>query len=114
MKILSIAFGTLLSILFTTQFSFSQSSPSVSPADTVKNLTFKVKGITCSNDLKSITANVEKLNHVANCKPGKQGPTTTFHIQYNPLWVSEKEIITAIESTPGCDSPESRLYKVRQ
>lgn len=65
-------------------------------------------------DLKMIAANVEKKQGVSSCKPGKQGTTTTFEIQYNPAVVTEKEIFAAIENTGSCENPDARPYKVKQ
>ena len=82
--------------------------------NTSKTLSTKVKGITCSSDLKTISANVEKLKGVNACKPGKTGPTTAFMITYNPTLITEKEIYNAIKSTPGCDNPNDRPYQIKQ
>lgn len=64
-------------------------------------------------DLKTIAGNVEKLNGVISCKAGKQGPTTTFDVRYNPTLTSEKQIFAAIENTGGCSDPDARPYKVK-
>ncbi|WP_017259393.1 heavy-metal-associated domain-containing protein [Pedobacter arcticus] len=79
-----------------------------------KTLTTKVKGITCSSDLKTISANVEKLKGVKACKAGKTGPTTAFEVSYNPALITEKEIYSAIQGTPGCKSPNDRPYQIKQ
>lgn len=94
--------------------SFSQVWPSDQSADSLITAIIKVKGITCSMDLKIISANVEKLNGVGSCKPGKHGTTTTFHVKYNPTLISEKEIFLAIENTGSCEKPDERPYKVKQ
>lgn len=88
--------------------------PVVNQLDTVKTIQVKVKGITCSTDLKMIASNVEKVNGVISCKPGKEGATTTFSVEFDPTKVSEKEIYTAIEGTGSCENPEERPYKVKQ
>ena len=82
--------------------------------DSIKTITYKVKGISCSKDLKMITANVEKMKGVNSCKPGKKGTTTSFIINYNPLLVKESEILAAIENTGSCENPDDRPYKVKQ
>lgn len=92
---------------------FSQTANVYAQADTLKKSFVKVKGVTCSMDLKSISANVEKLKGVSSCKTGKQGPTTTFEVHFNPLLVTEKEIYAAIEGTGGCHDPNERPYKVK-
>lgn len=82
--------------------------------DSLKTATVKVKGINCANDLKTIANNVEKVNGVSSCKSGKQGTTTTFEVVYNPAYVTEKEIFSAIENTGGCENPNDRPYKVKK
>lgn len=76
-------------------------------------ITIKVKGVTCSNDLKTLADNVKELKGVSDCKPGKMGPTSVFKITYNPALVSTKEIYKAIEDTGGCSDPNERPYKVK-
>ena len=76
-------------------------------------ITIKVKGVTCSNDLKTLADNVKELKGVSDCKPGKMGPTSVFKITYNPALVSTKEIYKAIENTGGCSDPNDRPYKVK-
>lgn len=76
-------------------------------------ITVKVKGVTCSNDLKTLSDNVKELKGVSDCKPGKMGPTSVFKITYNPALVSTKEIFKAIENTGGCSDPDDRPYKVK-
>ncbi len=95
------------------QLSFAQSTPAAPSSDSLKTASVKVKGITCSMDLKTIAGNVEKLSGVVSCKAGKQGPTTTFDIRYNPALTNEKQIFTAIENTGGCSDPDARPYKVK-
>lgn len=106
---------TFIFILASTTASFAQSTKEeVQIEDATKTITTKVKGITCSDDLKTISANVEKLKGVSTCKAGKTGPTTTFEIAYNPALVTEKEIHAVIQDTEGCENPDDRPYKVRQ
>jgi copper chaperone CopZ len=76
-------------------------------------ITIKVKGVTCSNDLKTLSNNVKELKGVKECKPGKAGAVSVFNITYNPLEVSTKEIYKAIENTGGCSNPKDRPYKVK-
>lgn len=96
----------------TASVAFAQSTITNQQTDSVK--TVRVKGITCSSDLKTIAANVEKLKGVKSCKPGKTGPTTTFEIKYNADSISEKEVFAAIEGTGGCKNPDDRPYKVKK
>jgi copper chaperone CopZ len=76
-------------------------------------ITIKVKGVTCSNDLKTLSDNVKELKGVSDCKPGKMGPTSVFKITFNPALVGTKEIYKAIENTGGCSDPNDRPYKVK-
>lgn len=107
-------FIALIVFTFSTQIAYSQTSPATEQTVPEKKAAIKVKGITCSNDLKSISGNVEKLKGVSACKPDKTGPTTKFEISFNPLLVSEQEIFAAIEATPGCQNPNDRPYKVKK
>lgn len=102
-------------MLATTTTNFAQSKlDQAKTTVTTENITTKVKGITCATDVKTIAANVEKLNGVSACTPAKTGPTTTYEIAYNPDLVTEEEITAAIQDTPGCKNPNDRPYKVRQ
>lgn len=80
---------------------------------TDSTITIKVKGVTCSADLKTLAGNVKELKGVSECKPGKMGPTSVFKITYNPALVGTKEIYKAIENTGGCSDPNDRPYKVK-
>ena len=80
---------------------------------TDSTITIKVKGVTCSNDLKTLSDNVKELKGIIDCKPGKAGPTSVFKITYNTAQVSTKEIYKAIENTGGCSDPNERPYKVK-
>lgn len=93
---------------------FSQTTSTRLQTDSLKTLSIKVKGITCSMDLKMIAANVEKLQGVSSFKAGKQGTATTFEAKFNPALVTEKEIYAAIEGTGSCENPDERPYKVKQ
>lgn len=105
---------TVLLLTVTTMSAFSQTENNIQPTDSLKTANIKVKGITCSMDLKMISANLEKLNGVSSCIAGKHGTTSTFEVKYNPLLVSEKDIYAAIEGTGSCENPEERPYKVKK
>ncbi|MBK8243643.1 MAG: hypothetical protein IPK88_09470 [Saprospiraceae bacterium] len=96
----------------TTSIAFAQST--TQKTDSTKTVTIKVKGISCSMDLKMISANVEKLKGVSSCKAGKMGTTSSFEVKFNPALVTEKEINTAIENTGSCENPDERPYKIKQ
>ena len=83
----------------TTNIAFSQTTSNHPSTDSLKTATIKVKGITCSIDLKMISANVDKVKGVSSSKVVKQGTVTTFEVNYNPSLVAETEIFAAIENT---------------
>jgi copper chaperone CopZ len=91
--------------------SFAQNENPVS--DTATTITIKVKGVTCKNDLVTLSDNVKELKGVADCKSGKMGPVSEFQITFNPGLVGTKEIYKAIENTAGCSDPKDRPYKVK-
>jgi copper chaperone CopZ len=83
--------------------------------ETIKTLTakVKVKGVTCATDIKTLTTNIEKLDGVTACIPGKHRPSTSFEIMYDPSLISEEEIHAAIEITAGCKNPDDRPYQIK-
>jgi len=84
-------------------------------AQTVKTIKLKVAGITCSGDCKDIQKVVSDMNGVKACKQvGKPSATSVFEVSFNPAVISEKEIRSAVEATPGCEDPKDRPYKVKQ
>lgn len=115
MKYSNIFVLTIAFMLVTTTTNFAQSATEKTQiSDTTTIITTKVKGITCSTDLKMISANVEKLKGVSSCEAKKTGPTTTFEIAYNPSLITVKEIYAAIQNTGSCENPDERPYKVKQ
>jgi copper chaperone CopZ len=76
-------------------------------------VTIKVKGVTCSNDLKTLSTNVKELKGVSECKPGKAGAVSVFKVTYNPAVVNIKDIHKAFENTGGCSDPNDRPYKIK-
>ncbi|MDZ4794346.1 MAG: hypothetical protein SGI83_08735 [Bacteroidota bacterium] len=103
----------LAALVFTalSNHSFGQNETRVS--DTATTITIKVKGVTCKNDLVTLSDNVKELKGVADCKSGKMGPVSEFQITFNPVLVGTKEIYKAIENTAGCSDPKDRPYKVK-
>ncbi len=77
-------------------------------------ITLKVKGLTCSNDLKTIATNVKEIKGVTACKPGKLGPTSTYKITFNPAVVNRNDLVAVIENTPGCGDGDEKPYKVKK
>ncbi|MCG9910702.1 MAG: hypothetical protein MH137_05305 [Flavobacteriales bacterium] len=113
MKFIKSFFLAFILLTATAKFAFTQIPTPIQNSDSLKIASVKVKGITCSTDLKMISANVEKVKGVSSCKAGKQGTTTTFEIKYNPTIATEKDIFSAIENTGSCEKPEERPYKVK-
>ena len=105
-KKLIIAFLMLISI-------GSKSFAQIEQPATDTTITIKVKGVTCNNDLKTLSTNVLELKGVSECKPGKAGAVSVFKVTYNPAQVDTKEIYKAIENTGGCSDPNERPYKVK-
>ncbi|GJM34341.1 MAG: hypothetical protein DHS20C18_33420 [Saprospiraceae bacterium] len=93
--------------------STDQATSTEQTAENIKTLTVKVKGVGCSSDLKSISANVKKLEGVNSCESVKMGATSSFEVSYNSALVTEKQIHAAIEGTGGCQNPNDRPYKVK-
>ena len=116
MRFIKLFVLAIIVLTATANSGFSQTTTTTTnqTADSLKTATVKVKGITCSMDLKMISANVEKVKGVSSCKAGKQGTTTTFEVKYNPALVTEKEIFAAIEGTGSCENPDERPYKIKQ
>lgn len=98
----------------TTNFAYSQTTATNQTTGNLETATVKVKGITCSMDLKMISAHAEQVKGVSRCKVGKQGTTTTFEVKHNPTTVTEKEIFAAIGNTGSCENPGERPYKIKQ
>lgn len=109
----SIAVALVLSVA-SINTTHAQTTGAPQPTDSVVTAVIKVKGITCASDIKTIAANVEKLQGVKSFKSEKQGPTTTFQVVFNPAIITTKDIYTAIEDTNGCENPDDRPYKVKQ
>ncbi len=81
-------------------------------SDSLRVIVWKVKGITCSSDLKRISTNVTQVPGVASCKVLKQGPKSTFEVRYHPAKTDEAAVAAAIQATPDCENPDKRPYQV--
>jgi copper chaperone CopZ len=101
--------------LLTAQYSkaYNISEQAAQTSDSIQTVVLKVKGITCSTDLKMICSSIDKLNGALSCKVLKQGPTTTFEVTYNTKKLAENEIKSAIENTASCEYPDERPYKIK-
>ncbi len=114
MKTIKLFIASIVFILIAQSATAQTTTIPAQEANAIKISAVKVKGVTCKNDLLSISASVEKLKGVSTCKADKAGPTTTFQIKFDPALVSEKEIFAAIMDTPGCEDPKDRPYKIKQ
>lgn len=106
----------LVFILILGSVSFTHAQQANTLSSSANNSTLiktKVKGISCSKDLKMISDSVVKLKGVTSCEPGKKGTTTTFEIYFDPALVTEKQIHEAIQNTGSCENPSERPYKVK-
>jgi copper chaperone CopZ len=106
----------------TTTTALAQTAPSetattalqqIQEATPVKTVETKVKGVTCADDVKTITRTVENIKGITSCVGTKKGPTTTFEITYNPSITTLDNIHKVIEATSGCKDPNDRPYKVK-
>ena len=83
-------------------------------SDSLKTVTLRIGGITCSNDCQMIASSVSRVKGVRQCQTvGKESATTAFKMQYDPRQTSEKDIQTAILNTGACEAPSERPYKVK-
>jgi copper chaperone CopZ len=112
MKIIKILILAFITMTATANTAFSQSTIKQT-TDSTKIIIIKVKGADCSEDLKTLSSNVEKLKGVKSCKVIKEGVTSNFEVKVNPALVTEKEIYAAIENTGACDNPNVKPYKVK-
>lgn len=112
MKFVKLLILTLVVVTAKKNIALSQTASAKQATDNLKVAAVKVKGISCSMDLKMISANVEKIKGVNSCKVVKQGTTTTFDVKYDPMLVKEKEIFATIENTGSCENPDEKTYKV--
>lgn len=112
MKFFQSNFLVFLCLLCSVSFARAQDLAETNPDLTVIKL--KVKGITCSMDLKMISDEVEAVTGVSECKSIKDGAVSVFRIEYNSEEVTEAQIRTAIERTGGCENPKEKPYKVKK
>ena len=106
-------FYTLLALVITS-VSVKAQSTSAQPSDSLQTIQLKVKGITCSGDLKMISENAGKADGIKKCDAvGKMSATSTFEIVFNPSKISNVDIVKIIEDTPSCDHPKEKPYKVK-
>lgn len=109
-----------LAITFAASISACAQNPqeqnkTVAQTQKVQTIKLKVSGITCSGDCKDIQKVVGKMNGVTACKQiGKPTTTSVFEVSFDPAVISEKEIRSKVEDTPGCDNPNEKPYKVKQ
>ncbi len=103
-------FALLLSISGISGAYAQAEHPAPSPSDTVR---FKVKGITCSMDLRQISDKVEAVAGVHRCEVLKEGAVSRFQVAFDPKTATTEEIHAAVEGTGGCQNPNEFPYKVK-
>jgi copper chaperone CopZ len=109
--IICLAFALTQSIATVAQ---TTQTPTSAPANKQQTIKLKVTGITCSGDCKDIQKEISKLTGVIACKTiGKPSATSVFEVTFDTTLVTEKEIRSKIEDTPGCEDPKDRPYKVK-
>ena len=106
-----------LSIFFVSSVSAQttkENSQAVASTQKLQTIKLKVSGITCTGDCKDILKAINKMNGITSCKQiGKSSATSVFEVTFNPALVTEKEIRSKVEDTPGCDNPDEKPYKVK-
>ncbi|MFT3909655.1 MAG: hypothetical protein QM737_09535 [Ferruginibacter sp.] len=113
-KLFSLVIALLFCFISVSAQTSNQETVAVTGKQQTQTIKIKVAGINCSADCKDIQSTVAKMNGVTACSmKGKPGATTAFEVTFNPSLVSEKDIRTAVEGTPGCSNPDSRPYKVK-
>ena len=106
-------FFTLSSSLTAFSQTSTEQNKTVAQDQKEQTIKLKVSGITCGGDIKDIESVVNKLKGITAIKSDKPAATSIFQVTFNPAVVTEKEIRTAVEGTPGCTDPDSRPYKVK-
>lgn len=110
---LTIAFSFLFAASATAQTS-EQKPQTASQSQKLQTIKLKVSGITCSGDCKDIQKEVSKMTGVTACKMvGKPSAISVFEVTFDPAQVTEKEIRSKVEDTPGCENPNDRPYKAK-
>lgn len=103
--LLAIFFG-----IFLTQNTFCQN-----PKDTLKIISVKISGITCSGDLPIIKKKLINQPGIDDVKFEKtKSDTVIFKIEYHTSAIDEAKIRKAIEAAPSCDYPNEFPYKVKE
>lgn len=83
--------------------------------DSIRTLHIIVGNLHCNNDMPTIKKqllNREGIDEVSFTEI--KGDRSEFRISYHSSVTRPEEIEAAIESTPGCDDPDSRPYKVKR
>ena len=114
MKSIKISVVAFLVLFAMPNFMNAQTSNALPVLESMETIEMKVKGVGCADDIKSIIANVEKLEGVSRCMTIKKGATTRFEVKLLPSMTNVDAITAAIEDTPGCKNPNDRPYKVKQ
>ncbi|MEM1215249.1 MAG: heavy-metal-associated domain-containing protein [Bacteroidota bacterium] len=79
----------------------------------VQTTTVRVKGVSCSTDIKTIKNKVSEVKGIISCETIKRGAITHFEVKYYPSIVSLDTIHQAVEQTPGCKGPDDLPYRVK-
>ena len=104
-----------ISIILAFTASFLSFNVMAQAADSLKTATIKVANLHCNNDMPTIKKQLLNQEGVEEISfTDIQGDKSVFTISYHTSATSEAQIEKAIESTPGCDDPDSRPYKVKK
>lgn len=74
----------------------------------------KVSGVYCPQCPPNICARVKKETGVKDCiLIGKPSAVSKFEVTYNYKVITYNKVIEAVQSTPSCDDPDEKPFKVK-
>lgn len=90
----------------------AQTEPVLNAGDTAIYMDFRVKGITCANDINTLTERVKAIPGVIKFETLKQGAISKFSLGVLINKVKPSVVIDTIQNTAGCKNPADRPYKI--
>jgi copper chaperone CopZ len=95
--------------------SFISFTTTAQTADSLVTTTIKVVNLHCNNDMPTIKKQLQNQEGVDEISFTEiNGDKSVFTISYHTSAITQSQIEKVIESTPGCDDPYSRPYKVKK
>lgn len=93
---------------------FSAGSHAQQTRDSLLSLSLTVAKLSCNNDMPTIKKRLLNRDGIDDVSfTPLKGDRSEFQIIYHSSVTNPPEIEKAIESTPGCEDPESRPYQVK-